>query len=125
MSESVPELVREINRLLGRLRGWSPTAWDVAATAGGTRAERTRALAADLARLGRLAGSGAPAGAEPPRLAPHGLADQIVVLADDLLRALGEAPPARRDELARQAREVVAAARSDLEGVGFGFRPHP
>jgi hypothetical protein len=121
MSDTVPGLTREVDRLLRRLRGWSPSAWGVATASGATRASRTAALASELARLGRSAGSGAPPAAEPPRLAPHGLADQITVLADDLLRLLEDNAPARRAALVAEAHDVVAAARLDLEGPGFGF----
>jgi hypothetical protein len=120
-------LTREVNRLLNRLRSWSPAAWDVTAAAGGTRAQRTAALAQDLARLGREAGSGAPAGLRPPPLAPHGLPDQITLLAEELLDLLGrgELAPARQAALLAEAHEVVTAARLDLEGPGFGFATTP
>jgi hypothetical protein len=121
MSETVPGLNREVDRLLHRLRGWSPSAWSVATATGASRASRTAALAGELARLGRSAGSGAPPTATPPPLAPHGLADQITVLADDLLRLLGDVAPARRAALVAEAHGVVTAARLDLEGPGFGF----
>jgi|SRR6185369_11261913 len=123
MSESVPGLAREVNRLLNRLRAWSPTAWGVNAARGGTRAQRTVALAQDLARLSRAAGSGAPADAQPPRLAVHGLPDQISVLADellDLLAGLDLAAPSRA-VLMSEAHDIITAARLDLEGPGFGF----
>jgi hypothetical protein len=123
MSESVPGLAREVSRLLNRLRSWSTASWGVTAHAGGSRAERTTTFAHELARLGREAGSGAPDGAEPPPLAPHGLADQITVLADDLVAALGSSTqdPERRAALLTRAAQVVATARMDLEGPGFGF----
>jgi len=122
MSESVQGLAREVSRLVDRLRSWSPVSWDVRAGAG-TRAERTAALAGELARLGRAAGSSAPDGAQPPPLAPHGLADQIVVLAEDLLVLLGRTglEPARRRELLAETHAVITAARADLDGAGFGF----
>jgi hypothetical protein len=130
MSESVPELARqltgEVSRLLARLRGWTGPAWGVGAAAGGTRAERTTALAQELARLGREAGSGAPEDVLPP-LAAHGLADQLAVLADDLLQQL-TAPglaPDRREALLVEAVAAVSAARADLDGPGFGFTGRP
>jgi hypothetical protein len=123
MSESVPGLTREVNRLLHRLRSWSPAAWGVTAAFGGTRAQRTAVLAHDLARLGRDAGSGAPADAQPPPLAPHGLPDQITLLAEELLDLLErvELTPSRRAALLAEAQDVVTTARRDLEGPGFGF----
>jgi hypothetical protein len=121
MSESVPTLAREVNRLLHRLRGWSPTAWTVPAVVGGTRAQRAAALSHDLARLGRDAGSGAPVGAEPQPLAPHGLADQVTVLSDELLGLLGDVALPGRAALLSEAHAVVTTARLDLEGPGFGF----
>jgi hypothetical protein len=127
MSESVQlptrDLAREFHRLLDRLRSWSAASWDVRAAAGGTRAERAMALARELARLSRAAGSGAPDGAQPPPLAAHGLADQLTVLAEDLLDLLGrtDLDPARRAQLVAEAHQVVTAARADLDGVGFGF----
>jgi hypothetical protein len=131
MSESVPELARQlagdVSRLLARLRGWTGPAWGVGAAAGGTRAERTTALAHELARLGREAGSGAPEDAFPPPLAAHGLADQLAVVADDLLQQL-TAPrlaPDRREALLIEAAAAVTAARADLDGPGFGFTGQP
>ncbi|OHV48165.1 hypothetical protein [Pseudofrankia sp. BMG5.36] len=127
MSESVQglarDLTRELNWLLDRLRSWSPASWDVRAAAGGTRAERTAAFSRELARLGRVAGSAAPDGAQPPPLAPHGLADQATVLAEDLLGLLGRPglDSARRSQLVAEAYQVVTAARADLDGAGFGF----
>ncbi|WP_445548824.1 hypothetical protein, partial [Frankia sp. CiP1_Cm_nod2] len=91
----------------------------------GTRADRVRALAVELADLGREAGSGLPRGVAPPRLADHALADQIAVLAADLIEALAagaaDAAPApapgssHRDVLVERARLAVHAARVDLE----------
>jgi hypothetical protein len=125
MSESARGLVREISRLLERLRVWSPASWDVPTAAGSTRAARAAALAVELARLGREAGSGAPPGAVPPLVAAHALADQITVLADDLLRALRAADldPARRADLTAAAMAEIASARAELVGFGFGFGP--
>jgi hypothetical protein len=85
------------------------------------------ALSRELVRLGRAAGSAAPPGAQPPALAPHGLPDQVAVLAADLVDALGRASadpgtdPARQTRLCADARRAVAAARADLDGDGFGF----
>jgi hypothetical protein len=130
MSRTDRDLAREINRLLDRVRSWSPTSWEVMIGAGGTRAQRAIRLVDELAALGRQAGSGAPPEATPPRLAPHVLADQITVLADDLLETLdvGAVPPADRHHVCVQACEAVAAARRDLDpagGFGFAFAPSP
>jgi hypothetical protein len=127
MSRTERDLVREINRLLDRVRSWSPPSWEVTIAAGGTRAQRAVRLVDELAALGRRAGSGAPPEVTPPRLAPHVLADQIAVLAGDLLEALraGTVPPAERHHVRTQACEAVAAARRDLDPPGgFGLAPN-
>ncbi|WP_235433205.1 MULTISPECIES: hypothetical protein [Protofrankia] len=142
-------LISEVRRLHDRIHGWSPTSWrepcvpyrfganspepgsgvgaggaGVAAGPGtGTRADRTRALAVELAGLGREAGSGLPAGVGPPLLADHALADQIAVLATDLIETLAaaaaSAAPAHGsfswNDLVERARLAVRAARIDLE----------
>ncbi len=136
------ELVREVRRLYDRIHGWTPGAWRVQAASSGTRAERVRELVVELVHLGREAGSGAPAGVLPPHLADHALADQIVVLADDVVEALfadassedvltqdvpgedvlGEAAgaevrgPDRRHDIAERTRLAVRTARADLDG---------
>ncbi|WP_131745343.1 hypothetical protein [Frankia sp. Cppng1_Ct_nod] len=126
------ELIREVRRLYDRIHGWTPGAWRVQAASSGTRAERVRELVVELVHLGREAGSGAPAGVLPPHLADHALADQIVVLADDVVEALfadasgedvlGEAAgaevrgPDRRHDIAQRARLAVRTARADLDG---------
>ena len=78
-------------RLVDRLSGVSAT-WLGARSADGTatRAERLRELVVDLAELGRRAGNGAPADAVPAPLRPHGLADQITVLVDDIRHGSAE-----------------------------------
>jgi hypothetical protein len=117
MSDSVGELVRDIDRLLGRMRAWSVSAWQASPRPGVSRAERAARLARELAALGRRAGSGAPDSAELPRLADHALADQVAVLADDLLTALRD-PTSRPDDwedVAREARTAVLEARADLD----------
>jgi hypothetical protein len=148
MSDEVGDLSREVGLLVRRLRGWAGSSWDVPLESGITRAERTRLLLDELAILGERVGTGAPAGARPPRLAPHALPDQLAVLAEDLLAALlppaagpsvdvepsvgagsslGAGPPGTA--VARRGREVlvdayaaVTRARADLDGAGFGFR---
>jgi hypothetical protein len=128
MSRTDRDLAREVNRLLDRVRTWSPTSWEVTIAAGDTRAQRAIRLVDELAVLGRRAGSGAPPEAMPPRLAPHVLADQIAVLAGDLLDALGAraVPPADRRHVRARACEAVVTARRDLDPAdGFGFAPSP
>lgn len=55
--------------------------------AGGlVRTDVAHELALSLAQLARQAGNGAPAG-PPPRVAPHGIADQLVVLGREFVTA--------------------------------------
>ncbi len=144
MSDEVGHLGREVGLLIRRLRSWAGSSWDVALESGLTRAERTRRLLDELAALSERIGAGAPAGARPPRLAPHALPDQLAVLAEDVLAAIAAAgpgqPPAERtpgretlasetlasETLAREtladALAAVSGTRADLEGGGFGFR---
>ncbi|WP_322747624.1 MULTISPECIES: hypothetical protein [unclassified Frankia] len=118
------DLVSEVRRLHDRIQGWTPGSWRQRSASVGTRADRVRALAAELADLGHQAGSGAPAGVRPPSLADHALADQIVVLATDLVETLladtrGHVVNGcsdRRRDIAERARSAVRAARLDLEG---------
>jgi hypothetical protein len=117
----VRELSREVDRLVGRLRAWSGSAWQASVRPGMSRAGRAVQLVADLADLGRRAGTGAPRGAAPPRLADHALADQVAVVAADLVRALEDplTRPGDRTELARDAHAAVRAARADLDPPRF------
>ncbi|SBW26947.1 hypothetical protein FDG2_5103 [Candidatus Protofrankia californiensis] len=129
----IAELVGEVRRLHDRIHRWSPASWrEPCSTSGsgaissgsavGTRADRVRALAVELAGLGCEAGSGVPAGVGPPRLADHALADQIVVLATDVIEALvadaagdtSVSASSRRNDLAKRARVAVHTARMDL-----------
>jgi hypothetical protein len=72
-------------RLVDRLSGVSVTWFGARSADGtGTRAERLRELVVALAELGPQAGNGAPAGVVPAPLRPHGLADQITVLVDEI-----------------------------------------
>ncbi|WP_131784788.1 hypothetical protein [Protofrankia symbiont of Coriaria ruscifolia] len=134
----IVELVGEVRRLHDRIHRWSPASWwepcttstsgsdassSGSGSAVGTRADRVRALAVELADLGREAGSGAPAGAGPPHLADHALADQIVVLATDIIEALvadaaGDTTVSgspRRNDLSERVRAAMYTARMDLE----------
>ena len=124
MPGTVRDLGRETNLLIRRLRGWTGSSWDVRIPGGQTRATRVRLLIDEFAELGRLAGSGAPAGAQPPAVAPHALPDQLTVLVEDFIEAVtvdGAVRPQAEDLVARATR-AVAEARADLD-VGFGFRP--
>jgi hypothetical protein len=62
------------------------------------------ALAISLGQLARQAGNGAPAG-PPPRLKPHGIADQLLVLGKEFLSA----PEAAALSEAATAAVVLAA----------------
>ncbi|CAI7979352.1 MULTISPECIES: hypothetical protein [unclassified Parafrankia] len=127
MSDSVRELSRQTNLLLSRARSWTGSSWDVRIPTGETRAARLRTLIDELAMLGRQAGSGAPLGVRPPRVADHALPDQLIVLADDFLDAVTSADrsaaPGRKADLMGRALTAVSTARNDLDGPGFGFRP--
>lgn len=107
MSEEPVDLLRRESRsLVQRLRLWTPARWAATAPPYGTRADLVRHLAQALAdAAARLEG-------EPlrdlPRLDDLGVADQLAVTSDDLLRA---APP---DELARAATAHLLAHRRDL-----------
>ncbi|MCM3887271.1 hypothetical protein [Frankia sp. R82] len=124
MSASVAELAREVQLLVRRLRGWAGSSWEVPAGGGVSRAERTARLIDELAVLGERAGVASPPGLRPPRLAPHALADQVAVLAEELLARLAEADPASfaAGEVLRDAQAAVTTTRADLDGAGFGFR---
>lgn len=100
-------LRRESRSLVQRLRLWTPARWAAAAPLHGTRAELVHHLAQALADLA------AEAAGEPRRGLPRlegdlGLADQLAVTADDLVRAQ---PPA---EVARRAAVHLLAHRKDL-----------
>ncbi|WP_322759719.1 hypothetical protein [Frankia sp. Cr2] len=118
------DLVGEVRRLHDRIQGWTSGSWRQRSASAGTRADRIRALAVELAELGHQAGSGAPAGVRPPSLADHALADQIVVLATDLVETLladarghaAEGGSDRRRDIAERACSAVRAARLDFDG---------
>ena len=111
-------LRRELASLRHRIQDWTVTRWragaepveplDAAATP--TRGEVAYALVVRLAELSRAAGSGAPLDAVPPRLGDHALADQLGVLADDLLAAPGV------DAVVIEALNAVVRSRSALDG---------
>jgi hypothetical protein len=68
-----------MQRLDDRVRRWAPGRWQAAGPRGLPRFEAAYALAVELAQLARQAGNAAP-GEPPPRVAPHAIADQLVVL---------------------------------------------
>src|SRR4051812_18177831 len=90
MTDETPDLSRlrdEVHRLYGTLVHWTPSRWAGRAADGRSRADVVFALVTDLAVLGARAGCGAPAGAAPSRLGSHALADQLLVVAAELLTA--------------------------------------
>lgn len=107
MSEDPVDLLRRESRsLVQRLRLWTPARWAASAQPYGTRADLVRHLAQSLAdAAARLEG-------EPlrdlPCLDDLGVADQLAVTSDDLVRA--GAP----DDLARAATAHLLAHRRDL-----------
>lgn len=122
-SDAARLLGRELESLIHRLGGFSPTRWNSTAAAGGTRAEVIWRLAQQLAAAGARAGTGAPATgrraltarskSDPLLVRPgdHALADVVAVLGHDLLRApaLGEVAPA--------VLAAVLAARTAVDGT--------
>ena len=88
-----------MRRLNTRVRNWSVARWEAAGALGPARTEVAYQLALTLAMLARRAGNGSP-DQPPPRVAPHAIADQLVVLG----RELAEAP-----EAAACADEATAA----------------
>lgn len=116
MSDPFVPLEREVDLLDRRVRAWSVRAWAVPLRPDvTTRADAVAALASRLDTLGRQAGVPVPAETTLPRVADHALADQVIVLATDLLAALRRAPEHRQaGELARQAAEAIRATRQSL-----------
>jgi hypothetical protein len=128
MSDVLRELARETERLVSRMRSWPLSAWQAPAPDGRSRADCAASLSTQLAEFGRRAGSGVPAGVVPPRLADHAIADQVAVLADDLIAALGDPAvrPSGWETLAGEANAALRAVREDLElARPIGFRPQP
>ena len=98
----------EVARLADRLAVATP-AWYAARPHGGpSRADLVRALIAALAVAGEQAGTGQPPAAAPPLLAVHALADQLRVVAAELLAA------PRCADVELQAQAAVRAARGAL-----------
>jgi hypothetical protein len=114
-------LRRELASLRHRIQEWTVTRWTARAEPlepldtgpAPTRGQVAYALAVRLAELSRAAGSGAPADAVPPRLGDHALADQLGVLADDLLASPGV------DAVAVEALDAVVRCRAALDGTAI------
>jgi hypothetical protein len=102
-------LRRESRALVQRVRLWTPARYAAAADPWGSRGDLVHHLASRLADLA------ADAEGQPRRPLPRldsdlGLADQLAVTADDLVRA------GPGDDLARYATAHLLAHRSDLLG---------
>lgn len=107
MSEEPVDLLRrESGSLVQRLRLWTPARWAARAEPYGMRSDLVRHLAQALADT-TAALEGEPL-RELPRLDDLGVADQLAVTSDDLVRS---GPP---DDLARRATAHLLAHRSDL-----------
>ncbi len=85
-TDDLAALARSLRRVDDRVRRWSPSRWAAPGGDGQPRSEAAHDLAVTLAELGRLAGNGAPAQA-PPEVAPHAIADQLLVLGQELASA--------------------------------------
>ncbi len=110
MPETPLDLLRRESRaLVQRLRLWTPARYAAAAEPWGSRGDLVHHLAQQLAH-GAAALEGAPRRPLPRLDSDLGLADQLAVTADDLLRA---APPA---EVATAATAHLLAHRADLLG---------
>jgi hypothetical protein len=95
-----------MKRLDGRVRRWSANRWLAVGAGGQPRTEVAYELALSLALLARQAGNGAPAD-PPPRLQPHGIADQLVVLGQEFAAA---PEAAALSQAATAALELAAGA---------------
>lgn len=122
-------LARELESLIQRLAGFSPTRWSSTTAGGATRAEVIWRFAEQLAAAGWRAGTGAPQPAAPQPGAPvpaarwdspdlplvrpgdHALADVVAVLGHELLSA-----PAV-DDVAPALLAAVLAARTAVDGT--------
>lgn len=109
MSEEPVHLLRRESRsLVQRLRLWTPARWAAAAEPYGTRADLVRHLAQALAdATARLEGQPLR---DLPRLDDLGVADQLAVVSDDLVRAR----PA--EDLTRAVTAHLLLHRRDLLG---------
>jgi hypothetical protein len=85
-TDALASLSRSLRRVDDRVRRWSPSRWAAAGSAGRARTEAAHELAVTLAELGRLAGNGAPSPAPAP-VEPYAIADQLLVLGQELANA--------------------------------------
>jgi hypothetical protein len=85
-TDDLAALARSLRRVDDRVRRWSPSRWAAAGSAGRSRSDCAHDLAVTLAALGRLAGNGAPSQA-PPEVQPYAIADQLLVLGQELANA--------------------------------------
>ncbi len=106
-SRSVRRLEHDLERFDARVRRWSNARWQGEARNGRPRADIVYDLVLMLAVLGRAAGNGAPP-AVPERLAPHAIADQVVVLGREILNAPGGASADSNADAAVEAIERVS-----------------
>ncbi len=102
-------LRRESRSLVQRLRLWTPARYAAAAPPWGTRAELVRHLAQSCADAAAKL-EGGPRRALPRLDSDLGLADQLAVTSDDLVRARPD------DDLARAVTAHVLVHRLDLLG---------
>jgi hypothetical protein len=118
-------LDRELRSLVARIAEWPPARFGARADLDSvafaphrsdrsfdpaTRADVLDALVGLLADLGRRAGSGAPPGLAPTTVELHALAEQLKVMANDLL----DCPDV--DDVAAEALAVVLQARTAIDG---------
>jgi hypothetical protein len=106
MARDISSLADDVQRLHRAVAQWSPSRWAGRTADGRTRADVMFALVSDLAVLAARGGSGAPTGAIPHRIGAHALADQLVVIAGDVLTA-----PRAADLLAETEHALTATRR--------------
>jgi hypothetical protein len=84
--EGIVRFEQKLQRLDDRVRRWPPNRWQAQGSCGQVRLEVVHELVVSLAQLARQAGNGAPVDL-PPQLHAHGIADQLVVLGQEFVRA--------------------------------------
>jgi hypothetical protein len=100
----------DLQRLHAAVAHWTTARWSATVADGRTRDDVLFTLVSDLAVLAARAGCGAPSSAVPPRLGAHALADQLAVVAGELIGAPGAA------DVAGEADASLAVARRLLVG---------